>query len=181
MRKRNAPRPRMTADSAARSTEISWQYLVLLLICGSVFAAGFFFAARQHFLSMDYGFKNSKLKKQLEDLEAEQRRLTLEREVSLSPTAIRKATRMLAGYKDQGDEMPTAAVVQTVAKGLAPQAIPVSLRLPIKATVMSKISAAKISEPEVKARQDNSENHARNGATRERLAPEKMTAVAKLR
>lgn len=169
----------MNSGDAARSSEISWQYLVLLLICGSVFAAGFFFAARQHFLSMDYGFKNSKLKKQLEDLEAEQRRLVLDREVALSPTAIRKATRMLAGYKEQADETMTATVVQTAATAPAP--VPTALRSSVKPTVMTKLAAAKVSPPEVKARQDNSENPVRNGSVRERLAAEKITAVAKLR
>ena len=45
--------------------------------------AGFFGAARQHFSSIDYGIKNSKLRQQVEELEAENRRL-------LSPGEIKK-------------------------------------------------------------------------------------------
>jgi hypothetical protein len=82
-----------------------------------VIAAGFFLAARQHFMSMDYGFKNSKLKKQLEDLEAEKRRLVLAREVSLSPTELRKAASRAASIRaaaQKAEAVPAAAVKSDV-------------------------------------------------------------------
>jgi hypothetical protein len=61
------------------------------LACMTVLACGFFFAARQHFSSMDFGMKNSRLRKQVDDLESEKRRLMLAREVSLSPAELKKA------------------------------------------------------------------------------------------
>jgi hypothetical protein len=85
-------------------------YLVVIAICGCVIAAGFLLAARQHFMSMDLGMKNSKLRKQLEDLETEQRRLTLAREVALSPKEITKTARTL-GFVDTLDQMLTAPVI----------------------------------------------------------------------
>ncbi len=67
----------------------------LMFICLMVVASLFFVAARQHFSSVDYGMRNSKLRKQLDDLEAEKRRLLLAREVTLSPAEIKKAVKKL--------------------------------------------------------------------------------------
>ena len=67
----------------------------LMFVCLVVVIAGFFLAARQHFSSMDYGMRNSKLRKQLDDLESEKRRLLLAREISLSPAEIKKAAQKL--------------------------------------------------------------------------------------
>lgn len=61
--------------------------------CAVLIVVGFFFAARQHFLTMDYSMKNSRLRKQVDELEAEKRRLMLAREVSLSPFEILKAAK----------------------------------------------------------------------------------------
>jgi len=65
----------------------------LVVVCGLALAAGFFFAGLQHFTAMGYGLKNSTLRKQVESLEAEKRRLLLAKEVTLSPREIRKAAR----------------------------------------------------------------------------------------
>ena len=73
----------------------SWRVIVMAILCVLLFVAGFFLAGRQHFSSMDYGMKNSKLRKQIEDLESEKRRLILAREISLSPNEIRKAAKKI--------------------------------------------------------------------------------------
>jgi hypothetical protein len=88
-------RTRPRAAVAAPAKEIPWSFMLLVIVCACVVAAGFFFAARQHFTSMDYGIKNSKLREQLQNLEAEKRRLLLAREVAVSPFAIRKAARVI--------------------------------------------------------------------------------------
>ena len=82
-------------SAAIPSRELSWSFMLLVIVCACVVAAGFFFAAIQHFNSMDYGIKNSKLREQLQNLETEKRRLLLAREVALSPLAIRKAANSL--------------------------------------------------------------------------------------
>ena len=97
---------------AAPAREIPWSFMLLVIACACVVAAGFFFAARQHFTSMDYGLKNSKLREQLENLEAEKRRLLLAREVALSPLAMTKAAREI-GLRQVTDEI---APVQASAK-----------------------------------------------------------------
>jgi hypothetical protein len=70
-----------------------------MLVCGVILVGGFFYAARLHFSAMDYGFKNAKLREQKAELEAEQRRFKLAREIALSPAEIKKAARKL-GFQD---------------------------------------------------------------------------------
>ena len=66
---------------------------LLMFGCLVILVSGFFLAARQHFSSIDYGIRNSRLRKQLDDLEAEKRRLMVSREIALSPAEIKKAAK----------------------------------------------------------------------------------------
>lgn len=75
--------------------QIPWRYCLLALICGVFLVIGFFGAARQHFSSIEFGIKNSKLRKQIEELEAEQRRMLLNKEIVLSPAEIKKAAKKI--------------------------------------------------------------------------------------
>ncbi len=86
-----------------------------MFVCLVVVIAGFFLAARQHFSSMDYGMRNSKLRKQLDDLESEKRRLLLAREVSLSPAEIKKAAQKL-GVDDLHVASPQMASISNAPK-----------------------------------------------------------------
>ena len=81
------------------SDPIPWRYCFLTLVCGLVLVVGFFFAARQHFSSIDFSIKNSKLKKQIDELEDEKRRLRLEKEFALTPLEIKKAAQKI-GFSD---------------------------------------------------------------------------------
>ena len=101
MRKPNTRRAHPTNISAHETDPLPWGYFIVLAICGCVLAAGFFLAARQHFNSMDLGMQNSKLRKQLEDLESENRRLTLAREIAISPAEITRTARHL-GFLEVG-------------------------------------------------------------------------------
>jgi hypothetical protein len=74
---------------------IPWRYCLLTLVCGLILVVGFFFAARQHFLSIDFGIKNSKLRKQKDELESAQRQLLLAREIALSPIEIKKMAKKI--------------------------------------------------------------------------------------
>ncbi len=95
-----------------KDSGISWGYLVLTIICACVLAAGFFFAALQHFATMDIGFKNSSLRKQVEELEAEKRRLLLAREIALSPSEIAKTARKLGFTDAEGQPQPELAAAK---------------------------------------------------------------------
>jgi hypothetical protein len=85
---------------------------LMMVVCGAVLASGFFFAARQHFASMDYGMRNSRLRKQVDDLEAEKRRLILARENSMSPGEIKKAAKR-TGLVTAAPEATLAQVAST--------------------------------------------------------------------
>jgi hypothetical protein len=95
MKKRNLPKNSNSEKVRREKDPIPWRYCLLTLVCGAVLVGGFFLAARSHFSSMDFGIKNSSLKKQIEDLESEKRRLLLLKEIALSPTEIKKAARKL--------------------------------------------------------------------------------------
>ena len=139
-------RPRRKAVAPAR--DVPWSFMLLVIVCACVVAMGFFFAARQHFTSMDYGIKNSKLREQLENLEAEKRRLLLAREVALSPISVRKAARGIGlrevteevaavqvSRKSQVDENNTAALrpEKAVAKKAdTPRIVPTVLSAPVQ-------------------------------------------------
>ncbi len=74
---------------------IPLRYCLLTLTCGLILIVGFFFAARQHFSSIDFGIKNSRLKKQIEELETDKRRLILAKEIALTPSEIKKAAKKI--------------------------------------------------------------------------------------
>lgn len=95
MKKRNVPQNKKTTQRVPRreGDPIPWRYCFLTLICGVILVGGFFLAARQHFSAIDYGIKNAKLRQEKENLEARKLNLRYNREITLSPDAIRKAAR----------------------------------------------------------------------------------------
>lgn len=88
--------PKTNARPLANS---NWQYYATATITCVILVAGFFLAAKQHFSSMEYGLQNSRLRRQVDELESEKRKLTVSREVSLSPVELRKAVRRV-GFVD---------------------------------------------------------------------------------
>lgn len=80
---------------AKTSISLPLRYRLLMLACGLVIVVGFFFAARQHFASVDFSMKNSRLRKMNEELEADKRRLLLAKEIALSPTELKKAAQKI--------------------------------------------------------------------------------------
>ena len=98
----------MTAE-----TTPPWVYIAVTIACVCFLAIGFFFAARQHFMAMDLGIKNSRLRKQVEEMEGENRRLVLAREVVRSPLEMKRIAAR-RGLRN-ADEIfaPVAASVKT--------------------------------------------------------------------
>lgn len=112
---RRSPRHRVAHRPVRAETE-SARIPLVLIVCAAILVVGFFFAARQHFASIEYGIKNSALRSQIEQLEAENRRLQLVREVALSPGEIRKVARRM-GFVER-----TAANIGTFRPGrLSPE------------------------------------------------------------
>lgn len=95
---------------------------LLAVICGLVVVSGFIFAARQHFSSMEYGMRNAKLRRQVDQLEAEKRRLLVARESSMSPAELKKAAKK-AGIADPVPAaVPASATQSEPAKAAKPEA-----------------------------------------------------------
>lgn len=95
MRKRNLSKTSTRQKIQRESDPIPWKYCLLTLVCGVVLVGGFFLAARSHFVSIDLSIKNSDLKKQLQELEDEKRRLLLLKEKTMSLDEIKKAARKI--------------------------------------------------------------------------------------
>jgi hypothetical protein len=117
MQKRTRPQQKRN-NASPEGKRISWKYSALTVICGAILVVGFFFAARQHFSSMDYGIRNSRLRKQLDELESEKRRLLLNREISLSPSELMKAERKIGfdQYSTFASSAPRPEAVSTTVK-----------------------------------------------------------------
>jgi hypothetical protein len=103
--------PSATIKRPQRPQTSNWHYYAVAIACCAVLVAGFFFAARQHFSSMEYGLQNSKLRRQLDELQSEQRRLLLSREVTMSPIELRKAIKRI-GFVDTPSQRESSFAVQ---------------------------------------------------------------------
>ena len=108
MKKRNLPKKNTKEKIRREKDPIPWRYCLLTLACGIFLVGGFFVAARSHFASMDFGIKNSTLKKQVEDLEAEKRRLIWLKETALSPAEIKKAAKKLGLTETTASQFQTS-------------------------------------------------------------------------
>jgi hypothetical protein len=92
------PKKRIRSRISRKSQDNAPGKVRLYLMMGltaAIILTGFFFAARQHFTSIDYSIRNSSLRRQLEELESEKRRLLLAKERSTSPYEIKKAVQKL--------------------------------------------------------------------------------------
>ncbi|MEP6848208.1 MAG: hypothetical protein ABI999_05080 [Acidobacteriota bacterium] len=83
---------------------------------------------------MDYGIRNSRLRKQLDEMEAEKRRLLLSREISLSPAELMKAARKIEF--SQSSDIPEVARAATTAEMV--KAKPAPSVAVVQKTVISK-------------------------------------------
>ena len=130
MRKHNVHRVRK-ATTTPPVKPLQWPSVILALICACVLAAGFFYAARQHFSTIDLGLKNSKLRKQIEDLESERRRLVLAKEVSLSPVEIARNTRPARAQEKplvEPQAQETAKIEEKESPTVTTQPVQISMR-----------------------------------------------------
>ena len=141
MKKTRTGTPRRTANKN-RKAPTRWTTWVLIVTCGLMFASGFFFAGRQHFSSMDYGMKNSRLRRQIDELEAEKRRLLLAREVSLSPAEIKKAVRKVGLVDPSQNTGEMAQVVNSTKDKAVPADAPPMKPMIIKTAAVSPVRTA---------------------------------------
>ena len=84
-------RRRRTAERKKARILSPFRAFVTMALAGAIVVSGIFLAATQHFSFWDMSIKNSRLRQQIDALQAEKRRLLVAREVSLSPAEIKKA------------------------------------------------------------------------------------------
>lgn len=105
MKKRLHPKY-TSSTAAAERTPTNWLYILLTIACAAFLAAGFFFAARQHFAAMDLGMKNSKLRQQIDEMESQKRQLTLAREIVRSPAEVKRIA-INKGFRERQTDVVT--------------------------------------------------------------------------
>jgi hypothetical protein len=153
MRKRNLPINKTPQKNKRERAPLPWRYFMMMVLCGLFLIVGFFFAARQHFSAIDYGIKNSRLRKQIDELETEKRQLMLAKEIALSPAEIKKAAKKMGlsamtasnieafrGVDKPAQEQPKAEKIVAVKP---------DVKLPINAVAI-QTSAKKAPEKEIK-------------------------------
>ena len=137
MIKRNESKAKQ--EKSAKSNSMRWATYSLVFVCCLTLASGFFFAARQHFSSMDYGMKNSRLRKQVDELEAEKRRLILAREVSLSPGEIKKAAKKAGMMEPVTAESDVAQLASSTKEKAVPTTPAAARPMVIKTAAVSAV------------------------------------------
>lgn len=137
MNTRNRPRHERAKAKRQQTGASRWRAYTLIAVCMGTLVCGFFFAARQHFSSMDFGMKNSRLRRQIDELEAQKRRLLLAREVSLSPAEIKKAARKTGLMTQAGPEGAVAQVVSTTKEKAVPPQVSDAKSMIIKTAAVS--------------------------------------------
>ena len=125
-------------QTSRKGNRIPWRYCVLTLVCGLLLVTGFFFAARQHFSSIDYSMKNNRLRRQLDELEADKRRLVLAKEIALSPAEIKKVAKKI-GFTETVNKI--AAVPAAVNSAVKPRVERLTEK--VKQAVSGKIETIK--------------------------------------
>ena len=103
---------------------LSFGSLALFVGCTAIVVGGLFLVAVQHFAAMDLGMQNSQLRRQVDDLSAEKRRLQLAREVTLSPAEI-KRTAIKLGFAEVDAPAPMLAAVKNESASETRPAAPV--------------------------------------------------------
>ena len=109
----------------------------MMSVCGLLLLTGIFFAGKQHFSTIDYGMKNSRLRKQVDELQAEKRRLLLAREVSLSPAEVKKAAVKTGLAQPAALAGMTAQVASATREKALPSTAPESRSLVLKTAAVS--------------------------------------------
>lgn len=140
MNRRNQKRPVRTRAEKQQNHSSRLRTYLLMIVCGSTLVCGFFFAARQHFSSMDFGMKNSRLRKQVDELEAEKRRLLLAREISLSPAEIKKAAKRTGVVATLEGEV--AQVISTTKEKALPPQVSDAKSMVVKTVSVSPVQTA---------------------------------------
>jgi hypothetical protein len=115
MATRNQLKERNVEKVRRERAPMPWQYFLLSVVCGLVLAFGFFYAAKQHFSTIESSMKNSDMRKAKEKLVAEQRKLKVERDEVSSEAYIEKAGLKIGLRKFSSDDYQFIDATRNVA------------------------------------------------------------------
>lgn len=149
-RKPNKTKKTNTKRRVRREREtLPWKFALLTIFCILFLVVGFFGAARQHFASINYGIKNSKLRKQIDELKQQKRRLLIAREIATTPYEINKAAQKIGFQEHSPDNTEIVKVNQKTAEN--PQITKIVNSKPLKTLLIKKNEPfKKIIKPESK-------------------------------
>jgi hypothetical protein len=114
---RRLPQQHRNSDVRRERDERAFRRLLVLLAGGLLLAGGFVVAVGQHFAALQYGYRNEALRREREQLLAEQQQLQLTLDEATSPAALARAARGLGMQPARAAQMggaPRAASQPTV-------------------------------------------------------------------
>ena len=92
---RRLPQQQRNSDVRRERDERAFRRLLVVLAGGLLLAGGFVVAVGQHFAAVQYGYRNEALRREREQLLAEQQQLQLALDEATSPAALERAAREL--------------------------------------------------------------------------------------
>ncbi len=92
---RRLPQQHRNSDVRRERDERAFRRLLVLLAGGLLLAGGFIVAVGQHFAAVQYGYRSEALRREREQLLAEQQQLQLALDEATSPAALERAAREL--------------------------------------------------------------------------------------
>lgn len=134
-------RTRTTTHKSRRnagSGKLTWKFNVVAVMSVILLLGSLFFAARNQFASMTFGFKNAELRKNIEDLQAERRRLTLDKEKAISPAEISKAAQKMGFTRMTANNIEAVDTRPEIAKNSKPGQMVASLNAPAASKKVAK-------------------------------------------
>ena len=92
---RRLPQQQRNFDVRRERDERAFRRLLVVLAGGLLLAGGFIVAVGQHFAAVQYGYQNEALRREREQLLAEQQQLQLALDEATSPVALERAARAI--------------------------------------------------------------------------------------
>ncbi|MFL6208418.1 MAG: hypothetical protein ACJ74W_06180 [Pyrinomonadaceae bacterium] len=104
---RRLPQQQRNANVLRERDERAFRRLLVLLAGGLLLAGGFVVAVGQHFKAVDYGYRNEALRREREQLLAEQQQLQLALDAAAAPGALARAAEQIGMQPARAAQMST--------------------------------------------------------------------------
>ncbi|HEX8181873.1 MAG TPA: hypothetical protein VF525_20195 [Pyrinomonadaceae bacterium] len=105
---RRLPQQQRNANVLRERDPRAFRRLLVVLAGGLLLTGGFVVAVGQHFKAVDYGYRSETLRREREQLLAEQQRLQLALDEAASPAALARAAAQIGMQPARAAQMTTA-------------------------------------------------------------------------